>query len=929
MDDKELNVKKAVGKFGKVYYPLLALLAVLLLVFSFVTYYYVGASKSTDIDLTAAETRAEQLSFERNSYTLGTGSSAEEAATLISGWINGIDGVTEVQARRRDETVTKTSNTALDITADFATVDGKPAATFVQQDFADPTIDYVVDLDTVADMTGEDYAGQEGLIYAGRQVNNLIVVIPGKVTKNATSASGYGDAVLFMTHYDSDYSSDGGNGASAVAAMLGTIETVMESETEYENDLVFVITDGRYEQSVGAYAFKNQFVGFGNIYDRIGAAFNFDGLTSDGVLTIVGTSENDSGIMSRYLASSASVRTDSATDAIIQDNISSDFDIFYDKGTEVWQIPAINFMTACGSVDAGSSYDTYAKASSSDVIAQFASAMQALTEYFGNCDCGRDALGSSTSAASYTYLGLSGVASGEAVYTMSALLLVLLAVAVGLAVKFKSFGILNALKGIGGVALAAALSLAAFAAAYFILGSLAAAFGAITLRMLTTAHFVTPALVVPAIFFAAAVSCGMYPIIKRGFRIKAADCARGGAFLFIVLAVFFGFVLPAMSLPYLIIGLALVFTVILNILVKKPFKAKFGFGVERLFLYTIPMMFALPFAVQSIMMIGNLVATFSLIFLMLNVTLLLSSITPYFDYLQPVMTDVFDKLPKHTVPVIETVVEDVEDISKKGKFETITETKVIKHKVAWRYHNWFGVLVLCLVTLVATFISGTLGAYVNTDLSLNRTSDYDYTDSKIHNSIYDDSVVCYIDSSSGTASSYYWLVKDEAVYRNIKYCEGYDYWEWTWDETLGAYKMLVTPSEMPSYMESLCKASEDNSSSLKNYTITPSDEASTQVVLTVSGLKDKDVIQVIKDDTVDYSFKFSASANKVEIVLPYGYGDCTLSITSSSSPTITAYEYGTSDNLINNDAADRFETLSSFMKDTYGYDLKFGFVRKG
>lgn len=927
MDDKELNNKKAgTGAFGKVYYPLLAIVAVLLLVFSFVTYYYVGASKSTDVDLTVASSRAEELSFERNSYTLGTGSSAEEAAELISGWINDIDGITETTARRKDETVSKTDNAELDITADFATVDGKPVATFVQQDFAIPTIDYVIDRDTVADMTGEDYAGQEGLIYAGRQVNNLIVVIPGTVTRNAKSESEYGDAVLFMTHYDSNSSSVGGSGASAVAAMLGTIETVLESEAEYENDLVFLISDGRYEQSVGAYAFKNQFVGFGNIYGRIGAAFNFDSLTADGSLTIVGTSDNDSGIMGAYLASAASVRTDSSADALLQDKISSDFDIFYDKLSETWQIPAINFMTTGGSVDAGTAYDTYEKASSSDVIAQYASAMQALAEYFGNCDV--DTLGAATSASSYTYLGLSGVASGGAVYTMSALLLVLLAVAVGLAVKFKAFGIVNALKGIGGVALTAAFSLAAFAAAYFLLGSLAAAFGVVTMRMLTSAHFLTPALVVPAMLFAAAVSCGLYPLIKKGFRIKAADCVRGGAFLFIVIAIFFGFALPAMSLPYLIIGLALVFTSILNILLKKPFRSKFGFGIERLFLYTIPMMFALPFAVQAIMMVGNLIATFSVIFLMLNVTLLLSSITPYFDYLQPALTDAFEKLPKHTVPVIETVVEDVEDISKKGKFETVTETKVVKHKVAWRYHNWFGVLVLCLVTLVASLVSTSIGAYANTNLTLNRTMDYDYSDSVIYESIYDDSVVCYIDTSSGTASTYYWLIKDEAVYRNLKYCDGYDYWEWTWDDNLGAYKMAVTPSAMPSYSPDLWAEAEDAASGTKQYNVTPSDESVTQVVMTIRGVKTGDVIQVSKDGAVDYSLKFTAAADTAEVVLPYGYGSCTVTVTTASSLTVSAYEYGTSDNLISNEAQDRYYTMKEFMKTTYGYDLGFGFIRK-
>ena len=149
----------------------------------------------------------------------------------------------------------------------------------------------------------------------------------------------------------------------------------------------------------------------------------------------------------------------------------------------------------------------------------------------------------------------------------------------------------------------------------------------------------------------------------------------------------------------------------ISTLLKGAFRNKYGFGIERLFLYTIPAMFVLPILMHTMLIMGTLVATVSVIFMMLAVTLLLTTITPYFDYVQPVMSDAFEKLPKHTVPVIETVTEEVEDEAKKGKFTTVTEDRLVKHKVAWRYHNWFGVLVITIVATVALVLSCSLGAY--------------------------------------------------------------------------------------------------------------------------------------------------------------------------------------------------------------------------
>lgn len=942
---KEENANRpaspALGAFGKIYYPALAIVAVVLLVLSFVTYYTASASVDAGFDTAQAVTRAEQLAGngERNSWSAGTGNTSDDAVEIIGEWLSGIDGLTDAEARRVNENHDKDDGYDMDVTADFATTEGVPSATYVWQDLADPSIDYTVDNDTVYAMTGGDYAGTEGVVYAGRQPNNLIVVIPGSVTRTEAvkdaETPGYGDAVLFMTHYDSDNNSVGYGGASAVAAMTSVIENIVSSGAEYENDLVFLISDGRYESSVGAYTFLYQFTGFGNVAGRIRAAFNFDAITSDGALTIVGTSDNDSGIMGAYMLSDGSAKADFALTDLISDGLSSDVGIFYDYSSETWRIPVVDLMITGGAYSETSPASDEAEQAwkNGKVTEQFAAEIAALAEYFGGCDL--TTLTAATNAAAYTWLGTTGIATGGAVYTMSGILVALIVVAIALAVKFGGFGVVRALKGLGGVALVMGLSLAAFAAAYFILGSLMAAFGVITLNMLTTAKMMSPALLVPAIAFAAAVSCGFYPIIKKGFKVKAADCVRGGALMLAVIGAAFGFAYPQAALPFIITGLALMAVMIASTMLKRVFREKFGFGIERLFLYTIPMMFALPFLVQTIMTAGVMVVTYSVIFLLLAVTLLLSSITPYFDYLQPVMTDAFAKLPKHTVPVIETVTEEVENEVKKGRYTTVTEERLVKHKVAWNYHNWFGVLVLCVVTIAALLLSCSLGAYAATNFALNRTTAYDYKYADIRDSVFDNSVVCYINGSSGSTGTYTWLIKDEAVYRNVKYAAGddFDWWNWSWngDTFGGAYEMTVN-SDASANTDIFSKP--DSDSMPDGYdvvSINPVDSAYSQVFMTVSGIDQGDKLTIYEGDISDpsegslastiYHIEFNAPADEVEIVLPYGTGSCTMFVETDGTVRTTGYCYNTSGNQTIVNAGVDYRAMRDGYIDTYGYSI--------
>lgn len=924
----ESTVKRAkLPKWVKfAYYPALIVVAVVLIIVSFVTYYYAGASTSTSVNTEKAYGYATELaSSERNSVTNVAGkdeTTADAAATKIKEYLNGL-GIESSAARKDKEKnpdgsdVTNKSEDQK-ITADF--VDGKVTYTFMDMS----VLGFVLDRDTVSDMTGGDDIGKEGLVYS-RPVKNFVIAIPG-------SNAGKGDAIVIMTHYDSLFGSKGAVSASAVGAVLGTVEALKEQK--FTNDVVFVLTDGRYENSVGAYAFKNQFVGFGDVYSRTKAVFNFDAITAGGALTAVQTTDGDGGVMGGYIKSKTGVRLDSSVAGLLENGYTSDFDAFYDKINDEWEVTGIDFAFTAGKYDAGTKADDINNVSE-NAVAQYASAMEGLAKYFGNADLSALVPNEGTDVSAYTYMGVSYATSAGWVYAMAAMLLILLGVELAIAVKKKAFGMKSMFKGVVGVLLTLALSLAAFFVAYFIIGMLTVAFGAATMNMLTMAHFLTPAVLIPAMLFAAAVSCGLYPLFKRALKVKAADCVRGGALLQIVTAICFGFIAPTAALPYLIIGLVNGAVMLLTTLLKDVYKKKTGFGIERLFLYTIPTIIGIPFFVQSIMTINNLFPIVTMPFLLVAFALTLTSITPYFDYLKPVLSDAYEKLPAHTIRVVESVSEDVEDAAKKGKFKTVTETKVLKQKVKWRYHNWFGVTVLCVLTSLILLITAPVSAAVNNNTNRNLTTAYDYSVTDNFDVIYDNGIVCYIDASYSNPESFVWEIKDEWIYKNIRgFSSDFDYYNWEWDENKGVYRTATSheihPTNMPDYNLQISDVSDAD---INAYAVRPVYGDKSQVKLEITGIKSGDTLTVSgnMDELVDepaYSITFSDPADKITVVLPNDYADKYFRVVKSngeenSDLRITAYEYmsDTLGQLILNDTNETYREIKEYFKTEFGEDI--------
>lgn len=122
--NNEVNANRkspALGLFGKIYYPVLAIVAAVLLVLSFVTYYTVSAPTDAGFDTAAAVTRAEELAGlgERNTWHTGTGSTTDYAVNTIDGWL-ARTGIVEQTASRAEPTVDKDDGEDMDITASYS-----------------------------------------------------------------------------------------------------------------------------------------------------------------------------------------------------------------------------------------------------------------------------------------------------------------------------------------------------------------------------------------------------------------------------------------------------------------------------------------------------------------------------------------------------------------------------------------------------------------------------------------------------------------------------------------------------------------------------------------------------------------------------------------------------------------------------------------
>ena len=733
-------------------------------------------------------------------------------------------------------------------TASVALLAGVPTATTVIQNA-------VLRQDTLELITVFD----ENEIIVEKEVNNVVTYIPGKVSKASYAEDGTlkGDVIMFMAHYDSVKYGAMDNGSS-VATMLENVRYLLDGgeQKEFENDLLFVFTDSEEEGMYGAYAFANQFKGFGDVYSRVKLGTNFDSLGNGGSLVMFQSNKNNRKLIASYAGVNGGTFVSSVADFVYNTMSNfTDFEIYGD-------IPSLNFANVGGTKIYHSAIDNFENVNPRTLKEQ-AYMMYKLYNEYGNADL--DSLKAEGSAVFFSYLDIMTVAYPSYVsYIIGGIIILLLAAVIIVNQKKKAFKWSKTLSGALTQLFALIGTVAALFASYFIITLLLSLFGVVQIRAITALRYMNIGILLGSMVLAGAFAVMFYIILKKAMNVKASDIVRGNALIWTLFAVILSFAMPALSYLFAFTALLQLVVMLVYTICKDKFKAKFSQDMERLFLYAWPMILTLPLMIPVITLASTILSTMLVPVLMVLFLLMAGAILPYANYLKPALDKVAKKLPARTLRIERTVTEQVEDEAKKGKFTTVTSKKVFKEKIERNYKNRFGIAVASVLAgLIIIFSASFVGSF----------NAYVAGSQNVRNIIYDGSIVYLWDkTASGTETSL--MIKDKTAYKYFApYIKGY---KWNGEEE----------AFMKAYNNPLLSSEPKVEKSDSTYTFTPYESATSKMTLTISGAASVTEFTFIRgDDEVTYT---NNGLDERVFKIPYGYGQFQMRVTtaSGSAPTL-------------------------------------------
>ncbi|MCH5164335.1 MAG: M28 family peptidase [Clostridiales bacterium] len=601
---------------------------------------------------------------------------------------------------------------------------------------------YIVQEVTLGTETIEDLSDDE-LVIAIRTLYNIVVVIPGISS----------ETVLFTANYDSAAGSQSGIESMEAAAML---QTVLDVADRYESGklpsktLAFVFTDAEHEGALGAYAFKNQFKGFNYVAGNIKLAVNF-GAKGTGALAVSSDKLN---------VSSVKAATSGLNDAI---------DAAFDGVTDydVYDVAKINVFFTGNRSYLNTGRDTIAKVSDSKIKA-LGGAMSSLVNAYGFNN-----VGESDSIGAFSYLGLTLSYSAVISYVLGGIALVLLIGSIFMLIRGGKFG--GLLRGI--VAQIASILLTAIIlyACYFVLTLILAGFGIVPIHALTTIRYMNIGLFISSLLLAFAAYAGVFLLMRRFYQLKATDAARGSAVIISLIGIVLAFVMPAASFIFALTAILEGFMLFIAAARAKAFKEKNGADIERLFLYTLPLIVLTPAMIPVLVLASSALSAVYFPLILLVAVVGFMTIAPYFGLLKPALSKVAAKLPKHTVRVERVVTEQVEG-AKKGRFQEVTHKKVVNEKVEWNYRNRYGVTILGVLSAILIII---FAVCPTNQLSTNIVNEYSYREA-----VKNDSVVYYWEQIGSGSVSEKLRVYDQIAYSYFGTVDN----DFTWNPTLGVFE---------------------------------------------------------------------------------------------------------------------------------------------
>lgn len=862
--------------FKWIYYPVLILLLLALVAFGFTGVALSDSSAEFGADARAAVDKHIKSITDLGSHNAGLNGNLTSVADYIRSSVREGD---KVKYRPTDYPDADGINSK----TVFSVTDGVPQPSIVNQS--------AVILQSTAEKMNTI---EDGTYYVDRTVNNLVVAVPGSdtIAKYADPDNeqlSYGDAVMFTAHYDSSSVNAGASdNTAAVANMIEMIRKVVDRESVYKNDLLFVFTSGEEEGALGAYAFKYQFTGFNNIYSRVKVAFNFDAVGGSGALIMSEATGSGAAIVSAYAAMGGRSYSSSVFSALFADeNKITDFEIYDD-------IAALNFVTA-GNDNTGTAFDTPDNLDKG-VVNAFGNMMNRAVDYFGDRSLGGYA--DTASAGFFNYLGLTVWYAEFAAYIIAAIIVLLVAAIVFVAVRKKTINLVKAGLGAAVQALTAAATLVCLFVAYLIISLILTGFEVININALASVVYTNIGLLVFSIILALTLSVIFYSVFKKVFAVRATDVVRGNALIIALLAVIFCFAAPEVSYIFFIVALLQMVVMLLSAVFKLRFKEKFGFDIERLFLYAIPAILMLPVLCADLYLATKVTPLIMLPVYLVMFVLYGGAIMPYADYLRRPLAKLAAKMPARTVRVERVVTEKIEDEAKKGKFTEVTHAKIFKEKTPRTYSNSFGIMLAAVLSSVAIILFSAFGGGFGSGIS----TAYGYYDE-----IYKDALVYVWDNGTETLE-----VRDLDAYKYIaRYVDGFE-----WNAEKNAYVKADSSGSMAIPTKLSVAADSANS---KLFTVTTSETGTSRISVTLSdfGAGSLDKITFTAVGGKESSFDLSLSEEEtLTFELPFGFeSGFTFEIEGDAEGmTVSVEQRGSNTQLANN------HSDFSVLKEAYSLD---------
>lgn len=754
-DAPKASAKKGGKNGGKlcklIYYPVLALAALIMLVFSIIDGVFgykpsVSADyyKAVDrhISALAAETRS-QFSSE------GVKSAADYIVDALKA--GGFNSVAEKKVGEDD-----------DDEEDVRTV----------TDWAKPN--NMVPAPTVTVMTSDLDEGLQSEMSVdkfllGATVTDVIAAIPS----SKTVAGEKSDAIVITARYDSRTDTVGAaENAAFVANLIQTLIEYKKAETAFANDIIVVFTED-LDCSYGTRAFFAAFDGLDDVVSRAKAGINLDAYGNGGTLALTDASGAGLDYVTQYTSVSGSAFNSSIVAKSIPSSLKTGnaIEAFGD-------IPAIQVAVLGGLENSQSQFDTAANISKDIVCAQ-ADFIKNYIDCFGNT--AKTFTAENGELGFFSYLDGGTIAyNAVASYVIGAIILALLGAAIAVIVVKKRYSITKILTALGALVLAVASTLVAMYAAYFLVTLMLTGFGVIPLHAITEIRAFNAGLIIAAMLVAVAGMFGFSSLYKKLFKVTASDVVRGNALLCGLAGAVMCFAAPAYSYVICWFGLLSLVVLLISACVKNAFKAKTGFGIDRLFLFTVPAILCLPLMLSATSALMQIVPLVMLPLIMLLFVALISTCVPYLDRTKTALDKLAKKLPMRTVRVERVVEEKIEDKAKKGKFTVRTVKKVENEKVAVNYKTYFGVSVIAVIGVVVALFSGGFGV----DFGKTLTAPHAFSQAEYNDALVYECVI----GSDGTAKSQQIVVDDLIAYKYIRYAVA----DLQWDSVAGRYTKPVT-----------------------------------------------------------------------------------------------------------------------------------------